>query len=104
MPRQFGGKRIKSRSLNFDRPNLASALAAALAALLLAVAPSPARAASDDEPDTGIADDAGRERRRGPTKAGGQAGTGGLTVEGLVYWRSDMRNGSVHRLGEAAKL
>lgn len=110
MPRPFGGKCTKRPSLNFDPANLAPRLAITLAALVLAltISTSPILAASDDEPDTGIIDENGSDANGGtgtsaPSKASGTAsGTGGLTVEGLVYWRKDLPTVPFTKRGGAA--
>ncbi len=95
MPRPFGGKRSVSPALNVDLSNIASRLAVAFAALVLALTfpASPTFAASDDEPDTGITneEDTAAAASALESKSGTHA-WGGLTVEGLVYWREDLPN------------
>jgi predicted porin len=96
MPRPLGGKRTPFRGFDFKSVSVEVArLALPLAALVLALAlpPSSARAADDDAADADIA----TESDSGYDDIGGFAapamqgqGAGGLTIEGLMYWRKGL--------------
>ena len=103
MPRPFGGKRSTSPALNVDFGHGVSRLAVALAALVLAAtfASSPTRAASDDEPDTGVAADDTSEAEGAGGAVSSKSGVGGLTLEGLMYWRSGLPTVPFTELGDS---
>lgn len=90
MPRPFGGKSRKRLASEIARSSITSHLAAGLAALVLAVTfpPSQARAAGDDEPDTGAFDE--EDVAAVAALKSSRPRWGGLTVEGLMYGRETL--------------
>lgn len=95
MPRPLGGKWCAKPASKWCFADIVPYAAAAFAAPLLSITLlcSEARAAGDDDPDTGVvAEDAGTYDDAGPSssRSPSQAAPGGLTVEGLLYRRSDL--------------
>jgi hypothetical protein len=90
MPRPLGGKRSASPASKPEFSDFVSSLAVAFGALLLSltVLLSAAQAASDDAPDTEVFDEEAAAAALA-VKSGAPA-QGGLTVEGLIYQRSDL--------------
>ncbi len=73
MPRLCGGSGSQSQAFKFGVGNCVSRLAVMIAALALAFSVSPAFAASDDEPDTGIVDDDSSDTSGGHRRFEGRA-------------------------------
>lgn len=93
MPRPFGGSRCKWAVVDFDSCRvLVSRLAAfAIAVTLLAISSPATRAADKDTPDFDLGGGLTDDEAVGPATSGTNGSSGGLTVEGLVYWRKDLQ-------------
>jgi hypothetical protein len=97
MPRPFGGKRCEGPAPRFDWRRVGVSHLVVLSTALLLTAASPGRAA-DEISDINVADSSFDEDSFGPAGASGNGG--GLTVEGLVWWRSGLTTVPFTEAGE----
>jgi hypothetical protein len=90
MPRSVGGRRFMGPAGKFDWRRIGVSHLAVLSAAFLVIAAAPGRAA-DEVSDVDFSGPVSDEDELGSAGSSGNGAGGGLTVEGLVYWRKDLQ-------------